>query len=174
MKDKSSSMHVKDGSDNRVRRALLPGSFDPFTVGHAALVQRGLKLVDEIIISIGVNNAKQTYYSLEERLQMLRDLYKDNPAVRVEAYDSLTVDFAQASGADFMLRGVRSVIDFEYERMIADTNRAIAGIETIVLFAEPEVSAINSSHVRELLHYGHDVTPFIPEGMVLPAKPDKE
>ncbi len=174
MINKDPSISVESGGEQLVRRALLPGTFDPFTVGHAALVERGLKLVDEIIISIGVNNAKQTYFTLEERLQMLRELYKDNPSVRVETYDSLTVDFAKASGADFMLRGVRSVIDFEYERMIADTNRAIAGIETIVLFSEPEVSHISSSHVRELLHYGHEVTPFIPQGMILPTKSDKQ
>ena len=153
-----------------MRKALFPGSFDPFTVGHAALVERGLELVDEIVISIGVNSDKKSWFTLDERLSMLRDLYSDNPAVSVESYDALTVDFAKEVGADFILRGVRSVIDFEYERMIADTNKKIGGIETIVLFANPELSHVSSTHIRELLRYNYDVTPFIPDGIVLPKK----
>lgn len=170
MKNKESSKVLRSGLDKSVRKALFPGSFDPFTVGHAALVERGLQLVDEIVISIGVNNTKKSWYTLEQRLKMLRDLYSNNPYVKVESYDALTVDFAREMGADFILRGVRSVIDFEYERMIAETNRKIGDVETIVLFAEPELSHVSSTHIRELLHYNYDVTPFIPAGMILPKK----
>lgn len=145
--------------------ALFPGTFDPFTLGHESLVRRGLSLMDKIIIAIGVNEAKKTYFSLDDRLQMIRTLYKDEPRVSVESYDSLTVAFAQKMDAQFILRGIRSVSDFEYEKTIADMNRTISGIETFVLFTEPSLTHISSSHVRELLRYGYDITEFIPQGM---------
>ena len=150
----------------KIRRiAILPGSFDPFTIGHESLVSRGLELVDEIVIAIGVNNTKQTYFTAEQRLAMISELYKNNQAVRVESYSSLTVDFAKEVGAKFILRGVRTVSDFEYERTIADMNRAISGVDTIVLFTDPALSHVSSSLVRELLKYNHDITPFIPKGL---------
>ncbi len=150
----------------KIRRiAILPGSFDPFTIGHESLVSRGLELVDEIVIAIGVNNTKQTYFTAEQRLAMISELYKNNQAVRVESYSSLTVDFAKEVGAKFVLRGVRTVSDFEYERTIADMNRAISGVDTIVLFTEPSLSHVSSSLVRELLKYNHDITHFIPKRM---------
>lgn len=121
--------------------------------------------MDEIVIAIGVNDAKKTWFSLDDRLRMIRDYYADDLRVSVESYDSLTIDFARNVGADFILRGVRSVIDFEYEKTIADMNRTISGIETFVLFTEPELTHFSSSHVRELLKYGHDVSGFIPDGM---------
>lgn len=151
----------------RKRIALFPGTFDPFTVGHESLVRRGLELVDEIVISIGINDTKRTYFSLEKRLEQINELYKDNPKVNVESYDSLTVEFAQKMGAQFILRGVRSVSDFEYEKTIADMNRTISGIETFVLFTEPDLTHISSTHVRELLRYNYDVSAFIPKGMKL-------
>jgi pantetheine-phosphate adenylyltransferase len=146
------------------RIALFPGTFDPFTIGHHSLVSRGLELVDEIIISIGINENKQTYFSPEERMDAIRRLYEDDPRVRVEAYDSLTVDFAEKTGARFILRGIRTVNDFEYEKSIADVNRKLNGIETFILFTEPEHTHISSSIVRELLKYGKDISPFIPKG----------
>ena len=150
----------------KIRRiAILPGSFDPFTIGHESLVSRGLELVDEIVIAIGVNNTKQTYFTAEQRLAMISELYKNNQAVRVESYRSLTVDFAKEVGAKFVLRGVRTVSDFEYERTSADMNRAISGVDTIVLFTEPSLSHVSSSLVRELLKYNHDITHFIPKRM---------
>ncbi len=149
------------------RIALFPGTFDPFTVGHESLVQRGLSLMDEIVIAIGVNEAKKSYFSLDRRLQMIDDLYKGEPRVRVESYDMLTVDFARQTGAGFILRGIRTVADYEYEKTIADMNRTISGIETFLLFTEPALTHISSSHVRELLRYGHDVSGFIPKGMKL-------
>ena len=144
------------------RIAIFPGTFDPFTIGHLSLIERGLQLVDEIIIAIGVNPNKKTFFSMEERIRMISELFAENPSVSVQSYDSLTVDFAKKVGAQFILRGIRSVYDFEYEKNIADVNRKISGIETFVLFTEPEHTHISSSIVRELLSYGKDVSHFIP------------
>lgn len=152
------------------RIALFPGTFDPFTIGHESLVRRGLQLMDEIVIAIGVNESKKSYFTLEERLEMIRDLYRDEPRVRVESYESLTIDFARETGASFILRGIRSVFDFEYEKTIADMNRTISGIETFLLFTEPALTHVSSTQVRELLRYGHDVRFFIPKGMKLKPK----
>ena len=142
--------------------ALFPGTFDPFTRGHLSLVDRGLQLVDEIIIAIGINLEKKTFFPLEQRIEMLIRLFDSNPKVKIQAYNGLTVDFAKKTGARFILRGVRSVADFEYEKNIADINREIAGIETFVLFTEPEFTHISSSVVRELLTYGKSVAAFVP------------
>ena len=142
------------------RIALFPGTFDPFTIGHQSLVSRGLALVDEIIISIGINDKKQTYFTLEKRLEAIRCLYKDEPRVKVMSYNSLTVDFAEEVGAEFIMRTVN---DFEYEKSIADVNRKLSGIETFILFTEPEHTHISSSIVRELLRYGKDISPFVPK-----------
>lgn len=161
----SPSLPVSPSPSRRV--ALFPGTFDPFTIGHESLVRRGLELVDEIVISIGVNEAKKTYFPLEKRIESIRDFYKDEPRVKVGSYDSLTIEFAKKVGAKFILRGIRSVNDFEYEKTIADMNRTISGIETFVLFTEPQLTHISSSHVRELLRYGHDVGAFIPKGIIL-------
>lgn len=143
--------------------ALFPGTFDPFTIGHQSLVSRGLKLVDEIVIAIGVNDTKLTYFPLEKRLQAIECLYRDEPRVQVGSYRSLTVDYAEQVGARFILRGIRTVNDFEYEKSIADVNRKLAGIETFILFTEPEHTHISSSIVRELLRYGKDISLFVPK-----------
>ena len=110
--------------------------------------------MDEVIIGIGINDNKKTWFPMDKRLEMIRGLFADEPRIRVEAYDCLTVDFA-----------IRTVHDFEYEETIADINRKLAGIETILLFTEPELTSISSTIVRELLQFGKDVTPFLPEGM---------
>lgn len=145
------------------RIALFPGTFDPFTIGHQSLVTRGLTLVDEVIISIGINDKKLTYFSLEKRLEAICNLYKNDPRVKVMTYNSLTVDFADEVGAQFILRGIRTVNDFEYEKSIADVNRILTGIETFILFTEPEHTHISSSIVRELLRYGKDISLFVPK-----------
>ena len=155
------------------RIALFPGTFDPFTIGHQSLVSRGLALVDEIIISIGINDKKQTYFTLEKRLEAIRCLYKDEPRVKVMSYNSLTVDFAEEVGAEFIMRGIRTVNDFEYEKSIADVNRKLSGIETFILFTEPEHTHISSTIVRELLRYGRKVNQFLPTGLVLPERNEK-
>lgn len=149
------------------RKAIFPGTFDPFTIGHYSLVKRSLELVDEIVIAIGVNDIKKTYFPLDKRIDMIRSLYKDDSRIVVGTYDSLTVDYAKETGSNFIIRGIRSVNDFEYEKTIADMNRNISGIETIVLFTEPELTHISSTIVRELLRFGHDVSQFIPKGMSL-------
>jgi pantetheine-phosphate adenylyltransferase len=143
--------------------AIFPGTFDPFTIGHLSLVERGLQLVDEIIIAIGVNANKKTFFSLEQRIETITKLFEETPKVSVQFYDGLTVDFAKKAGARFILRGIRSVNDFEYEKNIADVNRKISGIETFVLFTEPEHTHISSSIVRELLAYGKNVDDFVPK-----------
>lgn len=148
------------------RIALFPGTFDPFTVGHESLVTRGLALVDEIIISIGINDKKLTYFTLDKRIKAIENLYKDNPRVKVMPYNSLTVDFARDVNAGFILRGIRTVNDFEYEKSIADVNRKLTGIETFILFTEPEHTHISSSIVRELLRYGKDISQFVPKGCI--------
>ena len=150
-----------------MRRAIFPGSFDPFTIGHHSIVKRALAFMDEIVIGIGVNEGKQSCISTEKRLQMIEQLYKDEPKVKVEAYSGLTVDFAEKWQASFIIRGIRTVRDFEYEEGIADVNKKLSGIETIFLFTEPEFSSVSSTVVRELLHYGKDVSAFLPEGMKL-------
>jgi pantetheine-phosphate adenylyltransferase len=143
--------------------AIFPGTFDPFTIGHESIVRRGLALVDEIVIAIGFNERKKFYFPIEKRLQMIREVYADEPRVRVECYDSLTVDFAQEVGAHFILRGIRSVNDFENEKTIADMNRTISGIETFILLTEPALTHISSTLVRELLRYNRDVGNFVPQ-----------
>ncbi|MDU1903221.1 MAG: pantetheine-phosphate adenylyltransferase [Dysgonomonas sp.] len=145
------------------KKAIFPGTFDPFTIGHDSLVRRGLTIVDEIVISIGVNESKKTYFPLEKRIAMIKQLYRDEPRVSIASYDCLTVDFANQVGAEFIIRGIRSVNDFEYEKTIADMNRKISGIETFVLFTEPEYTHISSTIVRELLRYGHDIKDFVPK-----------
>lgn len=148
-----------------MKRALFPGTFDPFTIGHHSIVERALTFMDEIIIGIGVNEAKHTHFSLERRIKQISDFYKDEPRIKVMSYNKLTVDFAQEIDARFMIRGIRTVKDFEYEESIADINRKLANIETILLFTEPELSCVSSTLVRELLSYGKDITQFLPEGM---------
>lgn len=145
------------------RVALFPGTFDPFTIGHHSLVERGLALADELVVAIGINEQKRTCFTLEERLEAIRALYAEEPRVKVAAYRSLTTDFAREVGARFILRGIRTVADFEYEKNIADVNRKLSGIETLLLFTEPEYACVSSSMVRELLHFGKDITSFLPE-----------
>ncbi|MEG1579833.1 MAG: pantetheine-phosphate adenylyltransferase [Bacteroidaceae bacterium] len=144
------------------RIAIFPGSFDPFTVGHENIVERALELFDRIIIGIGVNDSKRTLYSPEERVNTIRELYVNEPRIRVEAYRDLTIDFAQKMEAHYILRGIRSVKDFEYERDIATMNQHLSGIETVLLFTEAQYACISSSVVRELIGYGKDVSHFLP------------
>jgi pantetheine-phosphate adenylyltransferase len=147
--------------------ALFPGSFDPFTLGHDSIVRRGLDLVDEVIISVGVNDSKKSCFSLEDRIRSIENIYRDEPRVRVLSYDTLTVDFAETVGAKFILRGIRTVNDFEYEKNIADVNRALSGIETFILFTEPQYAHISSSIVRELMKYGKDISEFLPKDSLI-------
>lgn len=148
-----------------MKKAIFPGTFDPFTLGHHSIVKRALAFMDEIIIGIGINENKRCLLPIEKRVASIQKLYADEPRVKVAAYTGLTIDFAQEQGVEFIVRGIRTVKDFEYEESIADINRKLSGIDTLFLFTEPELTAVSSSVVRELLHYGKDVSAFLPEGM---------
>lgn len=150
-----------------MNRAIFPGTFDPFTIGHESIVRRALTFIDEVIIAIGINEQKHSLFPVEKREQMIRDLYKDEPRVKVMSYSNMTVDFAREVGANTIIRGIRTVKDFEYEETIADINRKLTGIETIFLFTEPDLASISSSIVRELMKYNKEVTQFLPKGMKL-------
>lgn len=146
---------------------MYAGSFDPFTRGHADIVARGLQLFDKVVIAIGVNESKRNLFSSDERLRQISRYYAGNPRVEVYTYNGLTVSFAQEKGIRFLLRGVRSSTDMEYERTLADLNRHIADMETILLPASQLFTHISSTVVRELLHFGGDVSGFLPEGFEL-------
>lgn len=150
-----------------MKRAIFPGTFDPFTIGHYSVVKRALTFMDELVIGIGINEGKRTWFPTEKRIEMVCRLYEKDPRVRVEAYNDLTIDFAQRMNAQFIVRGIRTVKDFEYEETIADINRQLSGIETILLFTEPELTSVSSSTVRELLSFGKDISRFIPKGMIV-------
>ena len=145
------------------RIALFPGSFDPFTNGHYDVVKRGLKLFDEIIIAIGNNSSKQRYLPLEVTINIIDNLFKDEPAITVQAYKGLTANFARDNGARFLLRGLRNTTDFEYENTIAQANRHVnKDLETVFLITSPPLAAISSSIIREIHMYGGNVDDFIP------------
>lgn len=146
-----------------IKRVVFPGTFDPFTVGHQSLIARALRFADELIVAIGVNTCKQSYFPLEKRIRCIERIYRNEPRIKVISYDSLTVDFAGKVKADFILRGVRTVSDFEYEKNMADVNRKLTAVDTLLLFAEPEYAYISSGIVRELLSFGKDISGFVPE-----------
>lgn len=142
--------------------AIFTGSFDPFTVGHDDILRRALPLFSRIVIGVGVNERKQYMLSAEERCAAIRRIYASEPKVEVKTYSDLTVDFARREGAGYIIKGVRSVKDFEYEREQADINRQLSGVETLLLYADPQLSSVSSSMVRELIHFGQDVSRYLP------------
>lgn len=141
---------------------IFTGSFDPYTIGHDDILRRALPLFDHIVIGIGVNERKSYMQSAEERMKTIMAIYADEPKVEVKTYNDLTIDFARRENASYIIKGVRSVKDFEYERDQADINRQLSGIETLLLYADPRYSAVSSSMVRELIHFGQDVSRFLP------------
>ena len=145
-----------------MRTGILVGSFDPYTIGHDSLVKRALPLFDKIVIGVGFNERKKYMQTTETRVARIKEVYKDEPKVEVKQYNDLTVDFARREGAGFIIKGVRSLKDFEYEREQADINRQLTGIETVLFFAEAGMESISSSVVRELAHFGKDVRRFLP------------
>jgi pantetheine-phosphate adenylyltransferase len=145
-----------------MKTGVFVGSFDPFTIGHDHIVKRALPLFDRIIIGIGVNERKQYMQSAEIRKQKIQKLYKNEKKITVKTYSDLTIDFAHREMADYIIKGVRSVKDFEYEREQADVNRRLGNVDTLFFFAEPGMESISSSLVRELVHFGKDVREFLP------------
>ena len=147
-----------------MRTGVFVGSFNPFTIGHNSIVRRALPLFDRLVIGVvGDNVHKPDMPSAEQRMQVIRDLYADEQRIEVKPYQGLAMDFAKAEGALYIIKGVRSVSDFEYEQWQADFNRRIGGIETILLYTEPELSSVSSSALRELQHFGVDISPYLPK-----------
>jgi pantetheine-phosphate adenylyltransferase len=148
--------------------AIFPGSFDPFTIGHESVITRALPLFDEIIVAIGSNTNKKAYFSMEQRMQMIREVFSGNDRVRVESFQGLTVDYCKQKGARYLLRGLRTSSDFEYERAIAQTNKAMyPELESVFLLTIPEHTPINSSIVRDIIRLGGDASQFIPKAIDL-------
>lgn len=146
-----------------MKTGIFVGSFNPFTIGHDSIVRRALPLFDRLVIGVvGDNVHKPDMPSAEERMQVIRDLYADDARIEVKPYNGLAMDFAKAENAKFIVKGVRTVSDFEYEQWQADFNRKLGGIETILLYTEPELASVSSSAVRELQHFGVDVSNYLP------------
>lgn len=145
-----------------IKIALFPGSFDPFTIGHASIVRRALGMFDRIVIAVGYNINKRSLLSPQERVAAIERVYAEESRVSVVAYDDLTADLALRQKAHYIIRGIRSVKDFEYERDIASVNQRLSGVETVLLFTEPQYADISSTVVRELLSFGKDVSAFLP------------
>lgn len=146
-----------------MKRAIFPGSFDPITLGHYDIIQRGVNLFDELVIAIGENADKAYMFSLEDRMRFIRDAFADEPRIRVESYRGLTVDFCGQVGADYILRGLRNPGDFEFEKAIAHTNRKLSEIETVFLLTASGKSYISSSIVRDVIRHGGDYTVLVPD-----------
>jgi pantetheine-phosphate adenylyltransferase len=148
--------------------AVFPGSFDPFTIGHEAIIRRAMSLFDEIIVAVGSNALKKNFYSLETRMEMINKVFEDEPRVRVDYYEGLTVDFCKKNGAGYLLRGLRTSADFEFERAIGQVNRSMAPeIETVFLLTVPEHSFINSTIVRDIIKSRGDASKFVPSAINL-------
>lgn len=147
-----------------MKTGIFVGSFNPFTIGHDSIVRRALPLFDRLVIGVAGDNVhKPDMPSAEERMQVIRDLYAGDARIEVKPYNGLAMDFAKAENAKFIVKGVRTVSDFEYEQWQADFNRKLGGIETILLYTEPELASVSSSAVRELQHFGVDVSNYLPK-----------
>jgi len=147
-----------------MRTGIFCGSFNPFTVGHDSIVRRALPLFDRLVIGVvGDNVHKPDMPPAEVRMQAIRDLYASEPRIAVKPYYGLAIDFARQENAHFIVKGVRSVTDFEHEQWQADFNRQLGGIETILLYTEPQLQSVSSSALRELAHFGIDITPYLPK-----------
>ena len=148
------------------KTAIFPGSFDPFTVGHESIIMRALPLFDKIIIAIGHNINKVYYFPLEKRVEWIKKVFKDNPKIEIKTYKGLTVDFCKQVNARYILRGLRTSSDFEYERAVGQMNKAMyPEIETVFLLTMPQHTAINSTIVRDIIRYGGNASLFLPKGL---------
>lgn len=150
--------------------AVFPGSFDPITVGHVALVERALPLFDKVVVAVGINSQKKYLFTLEQRMQWLRDVFAKYPQVEVDSFENLTAHYCKKIGAKYLLRGLRNASDFDYEKTISQLNHIVGdGIETVFLISAPEYSHISSTIVRELIIGGGNVKPFIPKELKIKA-----
>lgn len=146
------------------RICLFPGTFDPITLGHVDVITRAVSLFDKLVIGVGINSSKQPMFSIEQRTGWFKDIFKNEPRIEVAGYEGLTVDFCKKIGAAYILRGIRYVSDFEYEKAIADMNRMLEpGIETLFLTCSPDYSTISSTLVRDVIRNGGDVSKFVPK-----------
>ena len=150
-----------------MKKAVFPGSFDPITLGHLDVINRGLALFDEVIIAIGVNTDKKHMFSLEERKLHIENAFKNEPRIKVSTYKGLTVDYCKTVKADYILRGLRNSTDFNYEQSIAQTNSTLAKIESVFLVCAPNVSNISSSIVRDIIRNGGDCRTLVPKSVLL-------
>ncbi len=148
-----------------MRRAVFPGSFDPLTLGHTDIIDRALPLFDEIVIAIGTNSSKKYMFDLEKRKEFIRKTYQDEPKIKVDVYEGLTIDYCKEVESDFILRGLRNPADFEFEKAIAHTNRKMSQIETVFLLTSADTSYISSSIVRDILQNKGDVSLFVPKAV---------
>ncbi|MEJ6694324.1 MAG: pantetheine-phosphate adenylyltransferase [Chitinophagales bacterium] len=154
--------------------AIFPGSFDPITVGHVDIVNRALPLFDRIIIAIGVNTQKKYLYSLEQRMHWLQETFGSEKKIEIASYEGLTINFCKEKNADYILRGIRSAADFEYEKTIAHLNNAMyETIETILILSKPELSSISSTIVREIIKGNGDVSKFVPKVVIQSIQSEK-
>lgn len=148
--------------------AVFPGSFSPFSIGHKSIIDRALPLFDKIIIAIGINSKKDKYFSIEERIQWIKDVYANNSKISVKFYEGLTVDFCSKENANFIIRGLRDSHDFKFEKNIAQMNQQLnSKIETIFIVTPPEISHISSTIIRDIIKNGGDVSKFIPKEIKL-------
>lgn len=148
-----------------MKRALFPGSFDPITLGHADIIDRSLKVFDEVVIAIGINAEKNYMFPLEQRLNFIKEAYQDQPKVKVVTYEGLTIEFCKKIDAEFILRGLRNPADFEFEKAIAHTNRKLSNIETVFLLTSASTSYISSSIVRDVIRNKGDYTVLVPDSV---------
>ncbi|MES2800031.1 MAG: pantetheine-phosphate adenylyltransferase [Bacteroidota bacterium] len=146
---------------------LFPGSFDPFTKGHEAIVNKALPLFDTIVIGIGINSTKNYLFDLEKRKQHILSLFPGNPKIMIQTYEKLTVDFCKDINASFIIRGLRNSMDFEYEKSIANINHDISGIETVFFLTDQHLSAISSTIIREIYRNNGDIAPFVTNALLL-------
>lgn len=147
-----------------MRTCLFPGTFDPVTLGHVDIVTRALPLFDKIVIGVGINSSKKTMFTAERRMEWFREIFKDEKSIETCVYEGLTVDFCKKLNARFILRGIRYVNDFEYEKTIADANRTLdASIETIFLTCEPRYNSVASTIVRDIIRNKGNASPFLPD-----------
>lgn len=149
---------------NKTKTALFPGSFDPFTIGHFSIIERALPIFDKIVIAIGLNNEKKSFFTLEQRKEWIKKIFENEPKIEIATYDSLTVEYCKAQQIKYILRGLRTAVDFEFERQIGQTNKMLyPDVETIFFLTLPKHTHISSTIVREIIRYKGNISKFVPK-----------